>query len=95
MADKYVDSIHPGSLEALGHDPYQPVMKYVDHLDFPATAPIDHLHLLKEEEFAYKFNCEATRLCDVVVTLLYHLDGKKPGALKDFFDMNIKRFVFL
>jgi hypothetical protein len=83
-----VDSLRPADLEALGHDPHQPILKYVDHPDCPAEAPIDHPHILKdveEGESLDTINCSAVRLCDAVVTLLHHLEPQDGSLIKDFF----------
>lgn len=67
-----------------------PRLQYEDHPGFPANAPVDHPHILKDDEFKHEVNTINPRLCDAVATILHKLDSKHPGALAAFFDLKVK-----
>jgi hypothetical protein len=61
----------------------------VDTPKFPASAPIDHPHILTVVESV------PLRLCDAITTLLHRLEAKQPGVLNDFFDAEVKSFKLI
>ncbi|KAF1959741.1 hypothetical protein CC80DRAFT_309446 [Byssothecium circinans] len=72
-----------------------PRLEYIDHPDFPASALIDHPHILKDNDRPSEVDdIKNLRLCDAIATLLHHLEAKQPGILRSFFSPNLKYFKF-
>lgn len=65
-------------------------LQYADDTVFPASAPLNHPHILKQDESLDYEETKLIRLCDAIATLLHHLEVKQPGVSKDFFDDNVK-----
>lgn len=65
--------------------------KYINHPSFPASAPLNHPHILDPSTT----DTSAMRLCDAIATLFYHLEAKYPGTLKAFFDMSTEEIKFI
>ena len=61
-------------------------VKYIDHPKFPASAPLNHPHVLN----ASTTDVSGIRLCDAITTFLYHLDARFPGTLDAFYDKKNK-----